>query len=222
MDSKSDDIRIAWRYKSQPLMDNNLLNGQHFDFGSHISEESLSSAEIEFCSHDSCLEIIKSLKPKDNKIVTRILIDGLGSPLSPKPLESLSKFVYDLKSFIRKLPNILCLITFNAQLVVLSNYSCVRSRVHNIADCVIQLIGLDESSQTPYTEYNGFFNVLKLAKLNSFNHYLNPESLDFGFQLKNNNRFLIIDKLCLPPDLSETVSRTTGCATSAGNKNLEF
>ena len=200
-------------------------NESQFDLNSHITETALNCADIELCSHDSCLDFISSLNLKDSKTVTRILIDGLGSPLSPITTESLSHFIYKLKSLVRKVANVLCLITFSSQLVVLSDFPYVRSRVHNIVDGVIQLIAFDERTVTPYTEYSGLFNVIKLSKLNSFNYYSIPETLDLGFQMKNNSRFLTVDKLCLPPDLSDDVSRTTGCGTGSAatsHKNLDF
>ncbi|CAG2103114.1 unnamed protein product [Medioppia subpectinata] len=221
IDDNCDDLKIAWRYRGQ-TSGANRTDGKDFDFNSHISEETLTSADIVFCTHDMCLEVIRALNQNDNKTVVRVLIDGLGSALSPISVDSLPKYVYELKSLIRKVPNIVCLATFSPQLVLLSKYSYARSRVHNVVDCVIQLIGFDEWTQTPYTEYNGLFNVLKLPKLNSFNYYNTPETLDLGFQLKNHNRFLVVDKLSLPPDLSETVSRTTGCSTAHNNTQLDF
>jgi elongator complex protein 4 len=217
--NSGDDMKIAFRYQSLPVLSANNTTAEQFDFGSHISEQTLNSANIQFCAHNSCLNYIKSL-PTNEKTVTRVIIEGLGSPLSPIDIESLPKFVFELKSLIRKLPNVLCLITFSAQIINSSNFSYVRSRIHNTVDCVIQLIAFDELTQTPYTEYKGLLNVIKLPKLNSFNYYSIPETLDFGFQLKNNSRFFVVDKLCLPPDLSETVSRTTGCATN--QKILDF
>ena len=222
MDTNSDEMRIAWRYKSQPLVDTVWTNDRHFDFGAHIDQQSLTSSDIHFLTHDICLENIQSLAKNNSNNVTRVLIDGLGSPLSPFPVKLLPEFLLKLKCLVRKLPNVLCLITLNSQLVVLSNHSYVRSRVHNIADGVIKLTAFDQKTVTPYTEYNGLFNLIKLTKLNSMNFYSVPETLDLGFQLKNLSRYLIVDKLCLPPDLSETVSRTTSSASKAHNKSLEF
>lgn len=214
-------MRIAWRYKSQPSVDTLFANECHFDFGLHIDEQSLNASDIHFCTHDKCIENIVSSVEDHSKSVVRVLIDGLGSPLSPIGVKSLPQFIIKLKSLTRKLANIVCLVTINSQLVVVSNHSYVRSRVHNIADGVIRVIAFDQKTVTPYTEYEGLFNLIKLPKLNSFNYYSAPETLDLGFQLKNNSRFLIVDKLCLPPDLSDTVSRTTGSAGSH-NKSLDF
>lgn len=203
-----------------------MANESHFDLSSHLTESALNSADIEFCSHNSCLDLISCFKQKDSQSVTRILIEGLGSPLSPITIDCLTQFLYKLKSLVRKIPNVLCLITFSAQLTLQSNTPQVRSRVHNIVDGVIQLIGFDERTVTPYTEYEGLFNIIKLPKLNTFNNYSTLETLDLGFQLKNKTRFLTVDKLCLPPDLSDDVSRTTGCGSHSTSgpspKNLEF
>ncbi|XP_054169283.1 elongator complex protein 4-like [Oppia nitens] len=223
--TSDNDLKIAWRYKSQSLATNTSIRDvQNFDFSSHISDDRLSSADITFCSHDSLLDVIRALNgQKDSKTVTRILIDGLASPLSPLDVENLPKFIYQLKCLVRQLANIVCLITFNPHLVVVSNHSYIRNRVHNLTDCVIQLVAFDEWTQTPYTEFDGLFNIIKLSKLNSFNYYMTPETLDLGFQLKNHKRYLVVDKLSLPPDLSETASRTTGCSTGAtSNSKLDF
>ena len=166
---------------------------------------------------NTIFERIKSIA--NGKNVTKIVIEGLESPLSGFLLNNLVLFVYKLKSLIRSLPNVVCLLSLSSQLILTSDVSFFRSRIQNLVDIVIELVSFDNKTQTPYTEYNGLVNILKLPKINSLNYYLIPETLDLGLKLKKNSRILEIEKLSLPPDLSETVSRTT-CSTV--NKDLDF
>lgn len=212
------EMKIAWRYQSMPTVssgDNN--SADPFDYGNHISEETLVCATIDFADFDTCYEVLQ--RNSSPSTVTRLILYNLGSPMSNLKLSSIPKFIYDLKSICRKLPNVSCLITMPMHLILSSPVAHIRNRIHTIVDCVIQLIAFTENSKTPYTEYSGLFNILKLPTINSLNYYFVPETFDIGYQLKRNDRFFIVDKLCLPPDLGETPSRTT-CSTV--NKKLEF
>lgn len=70
-----------------------------------------------------------------------------------------------------------------------------------------------EGTSDAYPQFDGLFRVHKLAKVNSMSIAKQVETLDLGYQMKKNNRFIEIDKLSLPPDLSDTVSRST-CSSS--------
>lgn len=212
----SNDMKIAWRYKSLAAASSEA--SEQFDFGVYVDEETLNQANINFVNHDALIKFNFDYDP--NKCLTRIVVQDLGSPLSPISIESIPMFIYNLKSFVRRNPNVVCLVTFSSQMIQSSNFAFVCSRIYNNVDCAIKLIPFDESTQTPYKEYDGLVNILKLPKLNSLNYYFVPETFDLGFKLKKHSRFLIVDKLCLPPDLSETVSRTTTCHTL--NKNFDF
>ena len=125
-----------------------------------------------------------------------------------------SQLIFRLKSLTRKLTTSVVLMTWNPQLVDRK----VRREVHNMADAVFQLEAFARASAA-YPDFDGLFKVHKLPKLNAQSVGKTIQTLDLGFQMKKHNRFIEIDKLCLPPDLSETVSRST-CAPNS--KSLHF
>lgn len=121
------------------------------------------------------------------------------------------QLIFRLKSISRLFPSSVVLVTWNPMLYDEN----VRREVHNMVDAVFQLNAF-EGTSAAYPEFDGLFQVHKLAKVNSLNIGKRIETLDLGFQMKKNNRFIEIDKLCLPPDLSETVSRST-CSSTTSN-----
>lgn len=205
--------RIAWRYKSLESVDNTLTSSKHsFDFALRMNDQILSDNQIPNQNLQSIVasDIVNGL-PDQNDCC--IVISGIDTANS-FPMTK-SQLIFRLKSLTRTRPNSVVLVTWNPQLVEPK----VRREVHDMADAVFQLEAFAKASAA-YPDFDGLFRVHKLAKLNSLSVAKKIETLDLGFQMKKHNRFIEIDKLCLPPDLSETVSRST--CSSAGSKSLHF
>lgn len=64
--------------------------------------------------------------------------------------------------------------------------------------------GTAEEHNSALKEYHGLLHIRKLPRLNSLQHPI-PEAFDLGFKLRR--KTFVIEKLHLPPELSETVSR---------------
>lgn len=209
------DVQIAWRYKSLNPVDNSLTNSKHsFDFAVKLNEQILDEHHIPHHNLQSknISEIIsESAAPSDCIIVIRG-IDLIETGLSQCQLLLL------MKSLTRRSTSCVVLVTWSPHLV----HPKTRRQGHDLADAVFQLQAFAKPSAA-YPNFNGLFILHKLAKGNSMNVAKKIETLDLGFQTKKQSRFIEVDKLSLPPDLSENVSRST-CSTAGGGnkKDLNF
>ncbi|KAH9395575.1 Elongator subunit elp4 [Tyrophagus putrescentiae] len=261
-------MKIAFHYRNLPTRFAAHQEGEDgsavkLDFGSPLEHGAfVQSADIEFGDHSEMIERLHHLvklnqnntaaaatnsESSSNSTTTtskviRILVDELGSPLSPLSVEALPRTLHRLKVLLRQLPNAVCLVTLTSSssdrstdLNIISSSSSnltsidllnsiapgTRERLHSHADSVVRLISFPEddesedvlneksSAKNPYAaDYVGFLHLLRLPRLNSFAPY-NAASLEAT------ERYLAIEKLALPPDLGETVSRFTSSKTSS-------
>lgn len=262
-------MKIAFHYRNLPTRFAAHQEGEDgsavkLDFGSPLDHGAfVQSADIEFGDHSEMLERLHHLVKQNTAAATnpesssnsttskviRILIDELGSPLSPLSVEALPRTLHRLKVLLRQLPNAVCLVTLtssdrstNSNIISSSSFSAstdllnsiapgTRERLHSHADSVVRLISFPEdeesedvlnekssSNRNPYAaDYVGFLHLLRLPRLNSFAPYnaASLEATEYGIKLRNSRRYLAIEKLALPPDLGETVSRFTSSSSSS-------
>ncbi|XP_072047383.1 elongator complex protein 4-like [Amphiura filiformis] len=169
------------------------------------------------------------------RTVLRIAIHSLGSALwGDEPLSdrqtgtSLCQFLHALRALLRNSLAV-CVITIPTH--VFQDSGLVR-RLERLCDTAVQLesfAGSDQEKNPAYKEYHGLFHIKQLPRLNSLTCHM-PDSLDLAFKLKRKK--LTIEKLHLPPDLSETMSRSQadhssiapslGCASSTSKGKLDF
>lgn len=257
--SSDESMKIAFRYSNLPSrfaahQEGEDASAQKLDFGASLDYALVESADIEFYDHSEILFVLKDVEEKQvtadltqNKTskITRILIDELGSPLSPLPVDSLPRTLHRIKVLLRRLPHAVCLATLTSDrttnlsdsspsseadstafdlLNCISHYT--RERIHSHADSVVRLISFPEDTEevdgegtsgNPYaSDYVGFLHLLRLPRLNSFAPYNSTlESTEYGIKLRNSRRFLAFEKLALPPDLGETVSRFTPSSSNS-------
>ncbi|XP_041472160.1 elongator complex protein 4-like [Lytechinus variegatus] len=144
-----------------------------------------------------------------NRNILRLGIHSLASPLwevnsIQQSTVSLCRFLHALRGILR-VSLAVCVLTIPTHLY--QDESKVR-RIERLCDTVIRLesfAGSDKETNPVYKEYHGLFHIRRLPRLNSLTSYL-PDSLDLAFKLRRKK--LTIEKLHLPPDLSETVSRS--------------
>ncbi|NXI63935.1 ELP4 protein, partial [Anseranas semipalmata] len=182
-----------------------------------------------------------SLPQKKQKNILRIGIQSLGSMLwgddicstdTPKDIHSLTKFLYVLRGLLRKSLSA-CIITVPAHLV---QNKAIMERVTNLSDVVVGLesfIGSERETNPLYKDYHGLLHVHQIPRLNSLICDVS-DTKDLAFRLKRKQ--FTIERLHLPPDLSDTVSRSSkqdlaesakllssGCGAMAiGKKHLDF
>ncbi|XP_062513143.1 elongator complex protein 4-like [Corticium candelabrum] len=156
----------------------------------------------------------------EERKVLRIVIEALGSPLwgeDDEQYHSLAKFLFYLKGLLR-MAYAVALITIPTHLM--QDTAIVR-RLEHLCDTVVALEsfeGSDKMKNPVYRDYNGLFHVRSLPRINSLMTHM-PETLKWAFKLRR--RKFSIEKLHLPPELSETASRAQGdLSNPASRKSL--
>ncbi|KAJ7344521.1 hypothetical protein JRQ81_000471, partial [Phrynocephalus forsythii] len=178
---------------------------------------------------------------KNQRNILRIGIQSLGSVLwgddiccteNPQNIYSLTKFLYALRGLLRASLSA-CIITIPAHLI---QNKAIMERVTILSDTVVGLesfIGSERETNPLYKDYHGLLHIRQIPRLNSLISDVS-DTKDLAFRLKR--KLFVIEKLHLPPDLSDTVSRTSkqdlaestkllssGCSTMAmGKKHLDF
>ncbi|XP_065260021.1 elongator complex protein 4 [Emys orbicularis] len=182
-----------------------------------------------------------SYPQKKQKNILRIGIQSLGSVLwgddiccadNPEDIYSLTKFLYVLRGLLRMSLSA-CIITVPAHLI---QNKAIMERVTNLSDTVVGLesfIGSERETNPLYKDYQGLIHVHQIPRLNSLICDVSGTK-DLAFRLKR--KLFTIERLHLPPDLSDTVSRSSkqdlaestkllssGCGAMAiGKKHLDF
>lgn len=160
--------------------------------------------------------------PLQQRNVLRIALHSLGSPLwleggggtdatptSHSP--TLPQFLHSLRALLRRAYAV-AMVTIPTYLMQLQDTAYVQ-RLERLSDAAVRLESFagSEKEQNPvYREYHGLFHLRSLPRLNSLAPHL-PETLDLAFKLKRKK--FSIEKLHLPPELSETASRAQEDAT---------
>uniref|UniRef100_A0A8V0Z3X3 Elongator complex protein 4 n=1 Tax=Gallus gallus TaxID=9031 RepID=A0A8V0Z3X3_CHICK len=178
---------------------------------------------------------------KKQKNILRIGIQSLGSLLwdddicstnTPEDIHSLTKFLYVLRGLLRKSLSA-CIITMPSHLI---ENKAIMERVTNLSDMVVGLesfIGSERETNPLYKDYHGLLHVHQIPRLNSLICDVS-DTKDLAFRLKRKQ--FTVERLHLPPDLSDTVSRSSkqdlaesakllssGCgAVAIGKKHLDF
>lgn len=237
--------------------------GHYYDLSKTMEEElvqtiKISTADSGLCEHKSKAELINpaynsllkkiqddinsggfsTTMPAEKRNILRIALHSVGSPLwgenggltaNEVYSAALPRFLLGLKAILRT-SYACCAITIPTHLFCDKAY--IR-RLERLCDTVVEVdsfVGSDKEKNPAYKDYHGLFNIKQLPCLNSLICNM-PESLDLAFKLRRKK--FTIEKLHLPPDLSETANRsqedplknlkpTTGCGSSAGSNKLEF
>ncbi|XP_020651272.3 elongator complex protein 4 isoform X2 [Pogona vitticeps] len=258
-------MTIAWRYQNIPKFETPISKcGHYFDLSRTITPELLQNIkwdgfsllqEIDSCDmacgytrllHSIQKVIIQqgydgSNSQKKQRNILRIGIQSLGSVLwgddiccteSPQNIYSLTKFLYALRGLLRTSLSA-CIITIPAHLI---QNKAIMERVTILSDTVVGLesfIGSERETNPLYKDYHGLVHIRQIPRLNSLISDV-LDTKDLAFRLKR--KLFVIEKLHLPPDLSDTVSRTSkqdlaestkllssGCSAMAiGKKHLDF
>ncbi|KAJ8248922.1 hypothetical protein GJAV_G00229220 [Gymnothorax javanicus] len=179
--------------------------------------------------------------PQKSRNVLRIGLQSLGSTLwgddiccseSPAHAASLTTFLYGLRALLRSSLSV-AMVTVPAHLI---QSRAIMERVTKLCDTVIALEsfrGLEREANPLYKDYHGLLHVKQIPHLNCLMCEV-PDTKDLAFKLKRKQ--FTIERLHLPPDLSDTVSRlskpdlaesakllSSGCgSTATGKKHLDF
>ncbi|XP_061195108.1 elongator complex protein 4-like [Saccostrea echinata] len=175
----------------------------------------------------------------DKRNILQIGVHSLGSPqwdecgglaANQEDIDySLPRFLLALRVLMRS-AFATCMITMPTHLFQIPGFV---GRLRKMCDTVLHLdsfAGSDKEKNPAYKEYHGLFHIVQLPRLNSLLCHM-PDTLDFAFKLRRKK--FTIEKLHLPPELSETANRsqedvvpqlkTSAATCSAGKPNkLEF
>ena len=218
---QGDGMKIAWRYNHLPA-ETDLTKSLRiqFDFGSFINgdeieEHNLHEKQIKM--NINVKDILDHEADLDSSKKCLLVIERISNELVFGGRDSLEETFFGLKSLTRRHPCLSCLVTLNSQEMT----SRSRSRLINMADGVFALDSFQMKSKT-YPDFQGLFRIHKLPKVLSLNYPQRLETLDYGFQMRNNQRFLVIQKLSLPPEAEDRPSRSNAPTPSCHSSLLEF
>ncbi|XP_028812617.1 elongator complex protein 4 [Denticeps clupeoides] len=166
--------------------------------------------------------------------IMRLGLHSLGSTLwgddlccreKPTHGHALTTFLYALRGLLRSSLTV-AMVTIPSHLI---QNRAVMGRITRLSDTAIALEsfrGSDRETNPLYKDYHGLLHVRQVPHLNCLVCEV-PDSKDLAFKLKRKQ--FTIERLHLPPDLSDTVSRVSkvdlaaGCGSIAtGNKHLDF
>ncbi|XP_057606194.1 elongator complex protein 4 isoform X2 [Hippopotamus amphibius kiboko] len=223
--------------------------------GFFLPEKISSTVNVEPCSlHHGYIKLLRFIQniiceegfdgsnpQKKQKNILRIGIQNLGSPLWGDDIcctencdnsHSLTKFLYMLRGLLRTSLSA-CIITMPTHLI---QNKAIIARVTNFSDTVVGLesfIGSEKETNPLYKDYHGLIHIRQIPRLNNLIYDVSDVK-DLAFKLKR--KLFTIERLHLPPDLSDTVSRSSkqdlaesakllgpGCGmTAGGKKHLDF
>nr|XP_060460429.1 elongator complex protein 4 [Panthera onca] len=245
--------RFGHYYDTSKKMPQELIEASKWH-GFFSPEKSSSTLNIEPCSlthgYIKLLQFIQNIiyeegfdgsnPQKKQKNILRIGIQNLGSPLWGDDIcctengnsHSLTKFLYVLRGLLRTSLSA-CMITMPTHLI---QNKAIISRVTNLSDTVVGLesfIGSERETNPLYKDYHGLIHIRQIPRLNNLIYDVSDVK-DLAFKLKK--KLFTIERLHLPPDLSDTVSRSSkqdlaepskllgpGCGVMAGGKkHLDF
>jgi len=150
-------------------------------------------------------------KGLENRTILRIVLHGFGSPLWGEEQHiahdinpAVTRFLFQLRAAMRTALAV-CLVAVPSHLF---QDPALTRRVERLCDTVVKLesfVGSENETNPVYKDYHGLFHIVRLPRLNSLVCHV-PESFDLAFKLRRKK--MTIEKLHLPPDLSETANRT--------------
>ncbi|XP_065912479.1 elongator complex protein 4-like [Dysidea avara] len=219
---------IAWRYQNLPTVKSGFSNnfGHFYDLSKTMEQARIDQVPITVLDtatmhcHDSVLqnlsqEISKTINlgnygtsistPSDRNVL-RLVIESFGSPLwgtEHNDIVLLCRFLHNLRALVRSAYAVAVVTVPNH---LLQDEVCVR-KLERLCDAAVALESFSGSSKDEnplYRDYHGLFHIHKLPCLNCLVPQY-PETLELGFKL--HRKKFAIEKLHLPPELSETANR---------------
>ncbi|XP_061621982.1 elongator complex protein 4 [Phyllopteryx taeniolatus] len=169
--------------------------------------------------------------------ILRIGLHSLGSPLwgddlccrdDPKHSHALTTFLYGLRALLRSSLSV-AVVTVPSHLIQRRSLMGSIIRLCDNAIALESFKGSERKTSPLCKDYHGLLHVRQVPYLNCLASQL-PDHKDLAFKIKRKQ--FSIERLHLPPDLSETVSRvsraelagaaTVASACGSGNKHLDF
>uniref|UniRef100_A0A8C6LFL2 Elongator complex protein 4 n=1 Tax=Nothobranchius furzeri TaxID=105023 RepID=A0A8C6LFL2_NOTFU len=215
-------MNIAWRYQNLPKVQSFLASSSRF--GHYYDVSKTMEPEIRLASK--------------SRNILRVGLHSLGSALwgddlschdNPKHRHALTTFLYGLRALMRSSLSV-AVVTLPSHLIQDRALMGSITRLCDNAIALESFKGSERETNPLYKDYHGLLQVLQVPHLNCLASQL-PDHKDLAFKLKRKQ--FSIERLHLPPDLSETVSRVSrgelagspvsACGSGApGTKHLDF
>jgi len=219
-----------------------------YEHRTDISPQSCIYKQFQSCpSYGALLSSLKSTVESQGFLtdsgptnILRIGLHSLGSPLwhpqhqgasssahhqGGSERQALLRFLLHLRSLLRASYSV-CVLTIPSHLF---EDAVSVWEMEQLGDTVLgfeSFAGSDKPIHPAYKDFQGLFHMVRLPCLNSLQPY-QPDTLQYAFKV-HRKRFSV-EKLYLPPDLSETASREIGkpgpsCSvnTSKGPTSIDF
>eukprot|EP00116_Pleurobrachia_bachei_P003906 sb/3464168/ len=201
-DLPEDQLKIAWRYKRRIQ----ARYSHSYDLSKHIPTSQLSSCHV-IPSTTPAQEILDQISDHITKSesVVRVVLDR---PFFPDLEDSsIFRFHYQLRQ-ITNTKNSILLCTYPD--CIPSSLSFSLSSLYNNS---LTINSLPRDKTSVYRDYHGIINLNKVDNMCSFTSPT-PDMSDRFFKIQRKK--FVVEKMHLPPDLSETVSRSSSTNSGSG------
>lgn len=208
-----DNLKIAWRYKRKIQS----RFSHSYDLSQQRSLEELKNCRL-FSKSDATykdiLQYVKTVVKENEDNVVRVVLDR---PMYP--IEDEAKFLrfhYNLRKITAQ-KNVVTLCIYPTQTLSDS----VTFSLDQLYNYVLGVEALPRDKKSVFKDYHGILHIVKLDNMSSFTMPLHDVTDRF---FKVQRKKFIIEKMHLPPDLSETVSRSTNASSTncASSKGIDF
>ena len=208
-----DSLKIAWRYKRKIQS----RFSHSYDLSQQRSLEDLKNCRL-FSKSDATykdiLQFIDSVVKENEDNVVRVVLDR---PMFPVIDEAaFVRFHYNLRKITAQ-KNVVTLCIYPTQTLSDS----LSFNLTQLFNYVLGVEALPRDKKSVFKDYHGILHITKLDNMCSFTMPIHDVTDRF---FKVQRKKFIIEKMHLPPDLSETVSRSTNSASSncASFKGIDF
>ena len=207
-----DSLKIAWRYKRKIQS----RYSHSYDLSQHRSPEDIAQCHvIPTCSsHSDLIKYLEQIVGDHDSTVVRIVLDR---PVFPVADESeFIRFHYHLRR-VTAGKNVVMLCVYPIK--VMSEY--LSFHLPQLFNNVINVQSLPRDKNSVFKDYHGRLRLIKIDNVCSFTMPLYDVTDRFFKVLRKK---FIIEKMYLPPDLSETVSRSSSASTGgcSSSKGIDF
>ncbi|KAF0309856.1 Elongator complex protein 4 [Amphibalanus amphitrite] len=218
-------MTIAWRYQGLPQQPAPAAGrfGQHYDLSRYIEKSAIDAMDISLWPEDeppgadhaaasdrldsllaACDRLASGAEPDTAPTVRRLAVRSLGSPLWSAPPELVVRACHLLRALLRVTGAV-------AMVTVPTHLWTDEALVARLRRCADISIGLESFQGTPaaqspaFSEYHGLVHVHRLSARNVLAARY-PRHPDLAFKVRRKK--FSVETLHLPPELSETASRS--------------
>jgi len=208
-----DNLKIAWRYKRKIQS----RFSHSFDLSQQRPPEDLTNCRIyqnSEPSYEDIIHYIESIVQENEDNLVRLVLDRPMFPVLDEP--AFIRFHYNLRR-LTALKNVVTFCLYPSKTLSDS----LTFQLNQLYNYVLSVESLPRDKKSVFKDYHGILHLQKIANMCTFTMPLHDVTDRF---FKVQRKKFIIEKMHLPPDLSETVIRSsnTPSANCASSKGIDF